>query len=239
MAAREDVLCGTCNKKINLTGNKGLECKGNCEKSFHIKCVNIDEKTYVKFAKENGKIWNCPNCKKRKRSTETSPLQNADKKNKNYKSPSNMSSDDESENGVTINENESVAVQLQQIADMLHFQGQQHTKQLKSLKAVFNEKMETVQTQITENSDDIIDLRNENAELKKQMRAMQSDVNVIQQQKLSSTIEIAGVVESKDENLKQIVMPIAKAADVNINVADVVNVYRKKNGKILYKTDNR
>lgn len=111
-------------------------------------------------------------------------------------------------------------------------QGQQHSQQMRALTEAFTTKMETIQTQITENADDIIDLRNENAELRKQVQTMQSDINFIQQQKLADRIEIAGVVESKEEDLKQTVISIAKAADVNLTTADV---YMKKNGKICTK----
>lgn len=115
---------------------------------------------------------------------------------------------------------------------------QQHKKQIKSLKKVYVKRMDNIQQQVTENADNIVDLRNENAELRKQVLAMQSDINVIQQQKFADTIELAGVIESKDENLKKVVLTLAKAAKIEINANDITNIYRKKNGKIVTKLNS-
>lgn len=235
MAARVDVHCGTCNIKINLTDKKGLKCTGNCGKSFHTSCANIDDKSFKKLTKENGKKWICATCNKRKRSTETSPLPIVSKKTKSDNTSSEMSSDEESEIDYKLDKNAESADQLQKILDTMRLQGNQQARRMDTLTQKFNTKMETFETMITENADDIVDLRNENAELKKELLAMKSDINVIQQQKLADTIEIAGVVAAKDEDLKLIVTSIAKAANVNLNIAEIINIYRKMNGKICTK----
>lgn len=231
MAASEVDICGTCNKNINLTDCKGLKCRGTCRKTFHITCANVKAKDYAKFTKPFGEKWNCSQCTKRRRS-DSSPNNKMTKKNK---TEGEESEESEKESDESMNESESVSVQLRKIVKMIKTQGKEHKKQIKDLKSVCIERMDGLQQQITENADDIIDLRNENAELRKQIVSMQSDINVINQQKLADTIEIAGVIETKGENLNEIVTKVAMAAKVNLNNNNITNVYRKKNGKIITK----
>lgn len=58
------------------------------------------------------------------------------------------------------------------------------------------------------------------------------DLNFIRQQTLADTVEISGVTQTANEDLRQVVSEIAKITRVALPMSEIVQVHRMKGGKI-------
>lgn len=235
MAESKLAPCGTCNKNLIKSGKQIINCSGKCEGYFHLLCVSKENGKRVEIRPESGEKWSCKKCmKKRLRDEEVSPNKDAQKKNKNDTIMIGSESENEENlQEIVFDEKASIAEHFRLLLEAMKRQSNSQKSEIKKLTAAVNQKQNEMQEEINENSENIVDLRIENAELRKQVSTLECDVNVIKQQRLANTVEISGVLQQKEEQLPKVICMISNAVKVQMKQDDISNVYRKRNGKII------
>lgn len=206
-----DVFCGSnsCAEKIDFIRGKVVSCKGPCKLSFHKRCSKISDVLYTSYLNDNNKSWFCKNCENKLKTSSA---------NKNHTNARLQMEKNNSPSG-------SQSVQLQEIMKKLNTVIEQNVTLEQKLAALSDD----LRTTVDKLSNKIDTLNTENVGMKQQLENMHFRMNNMEQQKLIMNIEISGIQEKKDENLRELILNLNNKVGCNLSNNNILSIYRKRN----------
>lgn len=216
-------VCSVCKTNIKRTA-PGLQCMGECSKSFHGQCCDLS-KDQLQLIVSQQLDWFCKSCRSKKRRSSTLPQTPT----LLISSPSLPATD--------AADNNNVMVYLKQIrTDISDFRTQQtefKAQQLEISQAmtfvsnsydVIVEKLNSFEKRFS----DLNKVVKENESLKRTVREQSARITALEQQPLNKCIEIIGIPESSEEHLSDVIKTISTAIEYNFNENDVQYIERAK-----------
>lgn len=206
--------CACCNKNITQK-SPGLECS-RCNKSVHAStsCAKLTSKQLAALRNSEGLEWSCEEC-----------LNNVSRRS-SFFVPQDDSSDDE-DRPSGFNQKKlisSITREMQKIikseigdltAAMEHISGQ-----VADLEDIVKKQEFTIKSLVNKNTE----LSNKNKNLELRMSATEQQLNELEQKMLSGTMEVAGIPETPNQDIEQVMLKIAENLGVDVN--DIATVRR-------------
>lgn len=194
--------CGSCN--LNVKSNQSaIECKGTCNKWYHLKCSRLETKDFDEFSKElkkpNGRRWKCHEC--------CEPIQNS----KNDNSYNNL-------RYLT-----GIVLELQRTIEFMAANYDDVKKENKEIITLLKEIKKERNLLAEENrimKKEIIDIKNEISSLKQK-------IDIKEQIELKNNIEIKGIPE-QDIDDEEIIQKIFFKIGIQNETREIVNIKRIK-----------
>uniref|UniRef100_A0A2A4J0K9 PHD-type domain-containing protein n=1 Tax=Heliothis virescens TaxID=7102 RepID=A0A2A4J0K9_HELVI len=221
-----DSFCGGCNE--TLTDLQTIKCT-SCNEEFHLQCVNIVQNDFPYVAAK----WICPTC--------TGKLPRGDNTNKSVR-PS-LPSDESinvnsqprsfkranSDSPIFISDNDTNALNslTREIRLMRHDMSQIKTQlnELTTSIKTCNSRLDSYDDRITQSENKIIALETQAnkhiLELNDTISQLRDQLNAQAQEAMSNEIEIMGISEPKNENVKHTVLLTAAKIGVDLKDDDV------------------
>lgn len=202
-------VCAQCTIHIN-TKSPGLQCRGFCEKFFHIKCVNISAEQFSFLKSRSNVEWKCVSC-----AAGIPPI------SPGYSSVSKPGEDPLFNRQICSLIKDTIKAELTDVIN----------KQDDLLQSVnfCSDKItdfEKALTTIKEHMKTIEKLKAENESLKTDVKNLSSKLNDLEQYSRMNNIEIQGIPEKKDENVVKIFESVCKFLDHPIDMTNVEAVHR-------------
>lgn len=226
-------LCGACGDGCDKS--KALKC-AKCQAFFEFQCLNMDKKNFEKMSKTIKSKWLCPNCTPKAPkgdrthtpirsllplAPELDEIQALKSVKSGATSSPTLSVGDEVNAAVVVSEIRQLREELCCLRDGLE-----------NTTAVLNrlcEKIETLDSRIDycETKIQLLEKRqSETNILKETVSILQEQVELQAQQLLENELEIAGVPELVNENLRHIVITTAQKLGVDLAADELMEVYR-------------
>lgn len=211
------------------SGTDFAHCEG-CKRNFHFECAGTKETTYRKKNKEARAAWRCITCKPNRSGNSTaSPVSERD-----------MASVNSDMNSATLknildklsklDELDKISSQVNDLSKSVTFMSDQYDK-------LFVE-LADYKKMCVENSKEILLLKNENQYLNHEMKKMQTNIRKMEQNALSDSVEIFGVKQLENENVKHIVMKIGHELRLPCADNEIVLASRRPQSKIGSRSGN-
>lgn len=223
MLTDPEMSCSKCGELVT----DFIHCEG-CGQDLHYECAGIKETLYRKKNKEARLAWRCVGCKPI-RSCPTTPT---------TEETGSTSAGDL--NAATLkhileklgklDELDSISGQVRDLNKSIGFMSDQYDK-------LFAE-LTNYKKMCSDNTKEILQLKNENQYLNRQMKKIQVDMRRLEQNALDDSIEIYGVVPKDNENVKEIVMKIGQELRLPCAENVIVHVSRRQVPKFAKKTGN-
>ncbi|CAG4952709.1 unnamed protein product [Colias eurytheme] len=205
--------CTNCGKFYSSTTD-GAKCT-KCSNLFHKQCNNISPKSL-----SNGK-WMCKICKnKSQKSAENLHTQQDSSADSFEDAPDNMSCLAQ-EIKLLRSELSSFRQEMSKISTVMA----EYDKRLNS----FEERLDRMECTLSESQSQT----QEPSDVSKKIDSLKSRLNDSEQYNLLNDIEIAGVPETKGENLLHLTITLAQKIGLSLDERDIVNVYRTGTRKNL------
>lgn len=195
--------CGKCTAKTTRYEDT-IQCTfPECKKLFHTKCIGMDEAVFTDL-NSSGNIseWVCKNCKDTEKS----------------KNPSNSELYQiliEIKNQMKINQKDTNN-KLKEMEKSQAFIAEKYEE--------INKKMDEVMKATTK----IAKIETNQQEQKKELVALTSRLNHLEQYSRKNYIEINEVKQDRNENCNEIVLKIAKICAIPVNITDIEAAHRLK-----------
>lgn len=199
--------CNQCNERCST---EHLKCYG-CQNVYDHKCGGIRESLYKKWTTEKKQQWRCNMvCKNGSNSAQIEkPLVLATNKEVTLQDLAQMMRD--------------LCQKVNEMTQSLLFQSSKHDEVLELLS-----KNEAKQKQQEKR---IKTLETENSDLKKTVNQLKVNLNNLDQYNRNRNIEITGIQERHNENLKEIVLELAQNMNIPCNENDIDVVHRLPSNK--------
>lgn len=202
--------CTTCNKSITLK-SPALICS-RCNKTVHSTpgCSKLTNKQLAALRNSDGLEWSCEEC-----------LSNASRRSSYFVTAEDSSDEEEGQKGhscTALNETKLIAnisretqrIIKAEIGDLTtavaHMNGQ-----MADLEDIVRKQEGTIKSLVNKN----IELLNKNKNLELRVTALEQHINEVDQKMLSGTLEIAGIPETPNQDVKEVVNKLAEKLEVN------------------------
>lgn len=205
MASDGKVNCEKCAKIINIRAGKPINCDGDCNFTFHSSCVGISAKKYDEIIKSSDAFWFCDTCKRKRNNRRSTVMdQGANKTPVNKQHTQSLESDQ---------------MDIKTVYSMF--------KDLQKDIAELKQEVSTYKDIAQKLSHENICLRNENDILKSKINNVEYNVESFKQQNINSNVLLCGLPQTENEDLSTICTSLAAALEVEFQLNDVEDVYRK------------
>ncbi|KAI5639745.1 PHD-finger domain-containing protein [Phthorimaea operculella] len=216
--------CAKCSKVINKR-NAGVQCS-KCSKWFHGSCASLSTEQLTALSSTDSVDWKCGRCAttyggKPKRISVILPEPDADDDDKQEDDAINQSA-----MGILSELRREVQTMRETVREIIR-------EELKDTLKFYSDKIDEYEERIVEFGKRVKQMENQcksltntckNLELKNDV--LEQKLNKLEQSQASDDIEICGIKEAADENVKQTAMLLGQL--LNQQPEDVVKVYRKK-----------
>ncbi|CAB3253844.1 unnamed protein product [Arctia plantaginis] len=209
--------CANCNKNITQK-SPGLECS-RCNKCVHATatCAKLSNKQLAALRNSDGLEWSCEEC-----------LRNMTKRSSFFLPDDSENEEErESEKSATFDSQKLlrdisreirkvVKDELEELTTAINFMN----SQISDLEDTVKEQGSTIKVLVNKNSE----LINKNKNLELRISAMEQRIQEVDQKLLASTLEIAGIPVTPNQNTLDVVKEVA--AKLKVNPQQLVNVRR-------------
>ncbi|CAH2083629.1 unnamed protein product [Euphydryas editha] len=212
------VKCFKCNKTINKKAPE-IQC-GECSKWIHGSCADLTNEQLNVLVMTDSVDWKCKVCSgtRPRRLSGIIPDDDSD-----YKGPN--SALNQAQEAIRIIREEVKEVIKDELQRTLEFYSDK-IDEYECKMITYENNMKILENQCTE-------LRNNLKNINFKYEVMENKLNQIQQNQLSNQLELCGIEEKDNENVKSIIQLLATS--INRNPDDVIQAYRKKTRN----TDNK
>lgn len=221
--------CFKCRKELPVDG-EGIICKGGCQQKYHILCAGLTESTYRGMPMDRRNKWKCVDCRPtRRKDRKGSKNVAGEESEQEYSDDSSQpikqlegSSQKNQEQSIDVelnNEDTSVLIQLNK--NILELQ--KDMKEVKVSVQFISDKYD----KIIEEIKGLKDLKANQIKVEDKLVKLEDRVNELEQYSRCRNLEIRGVEECANENLKQVIVKIAsKVGEMGIVESDIDVVHR-------------
>lgn len=203
--------CGVCLKSCDITSDQAVKCSGNCDRFFHARCVKDDVEG--KKTRSN-KDWRCKDCRKESSSTQSS-TSSAPTLHITKEFLLKVLDEFKSE---MFNEFKAVRTEMGELTASVSF---------------VSDKLDENATLFKEFKDDLAAVKQENAEMRRQVDSMDSElcylrdkVRTLEQYSRKNNIEISGIPVTQKENIQKLVMDVGSALGVDVKEQHISAAHR-------------
>lgn len=200
-------LCNVCKKSLSRTGQEKISCS-TCGIFYHLTCVNLNKNILDSINESNP--WICSVCVNKPRIADNRP------KDQNTV--------------VTVEIMEKMLDKFR--ADIIEAQGEKFSELRRALDTCVTKIDEISKSQhdqsvlLSSHSEDIIDLKTENAKLKSELSSYKVRTSDLEQYCRRNALEIWGVPYSVNDNPTQVVFNVAKSCGVSVGENDIDACHR-------------
>lgn len=213
----EMVICEICTTAIT-NKSPGLKCSGKCLKYFHGKCVGLSKQVVSNF-KTPGALWFCRNCRSDREIGRPSAI--------GLTNPV-LSSDDEDEVPSPNGTSQRTLKIVETIQSELKSLNSKNSDLMASVSFCSDQitHFEAVIKEIGKKLENLEGLARENSSLKKEVKSLNTRVDLLEQQIRMQNLEIYGIPEKSGENLLKISERIGEFIECAIEADDVDSIFR-------------
>lgn len=222
--------CDACS--CSIKSNELKTCK-LCRLDYHYQCIGIASENFLKESKQAKTTWKCPKCKnKEKKVDNSSPvLRSQQPIQQPLGSPIQSSSSDVEElkayfdlkfQEASIKISKNIQAKITSESKATNGRIDSLTVGVEFMTSQFEELKKHCETQTKE----ILSLKEENCNLKLNMKDMNSRFAQVEQQARECNLEIQCVPENKTENLIATVKKISQIVSFDLGDNDVMTVHR-------------
>lgn len=176
-----------------------VTCNG-CKGKYHYECTTVAEGTYKNMSMANKKAWRCVKCKQNKQ--EQDAEQDAAEREPELEKNSILKAINAKLDGISIE-----LTDLRKSVEFMNEKYEVMLKEIKELKA----------------------FKEEHSHVNEKIKMMENKLNEIEQRDKINNLEIKGIEEMKDENLKTTCVTMATKLGVDMSGDDIETIYRVNN----------
>lgn len=211
--------CFHCRKDLSTDG-EGIVCNAGCKKKYHFICSGVSESTYKTMPTGRKDSWLCVNCRssgsqKEKKPSEQGPIEES--KTEDVVEPSQH-----------VDSNSKVGQKESLLAEMnnkLTLMSNEMTE-IKETVSFMSEKYD----RILEELKDFKKIKANYFVLEKKVEFLENKINDLEQYSRNKNLELKGIEETPNENLKGIVVKLASKMGVeNISESSIDVIHRVDN----------
>lgn len=205
-------ICEVCSTRIT-SKTPGLQCGGSCQRFYHGKCAGLSKQLVENFLLP-GALWLCPDCRNESKMVSRRISVNTVTLNDSQDEP-------ESPSDLTLR----IVQNIQ--SEMLNLNSK-YTEVMESINFCSDKisAFESIVQKVNVRLDIIEKISRENSTLKKEVKELNSKVDILEQKLLSNNIEIQGVPEKPNENIFNIIEKIGEYIECPFVKADIDAVHR-------------
>lgn len=215
--------CTRCAEELPGDGDYVI-CKAGCKGYYHFECTNVKESTYKKMTQKDKKEWKCTTCRATAKQHEA---QNKNRKNSSADiAPGGSQGIKELNINDELIDERSLLIQLNNNVVKLTKNFNDITEEMKELK-------ESVQFQsvkydeILEEIRGLKELKANQVKFEDKLIKLEDRVNELEQYSRSRNLEIKGVQECANENLKQVIVNIGNKIGVGQTVESDIDIVHR------------
>lgn len=202
-------VCTRCDEQLSKEGDI-VTCKAGCKKEYHIQCTGLSVNSYARMSEKKREAWICLNCREEK------------KRKEKMDEVEDIMDKRGCSQIIEVSADSSLLIQLNNNVLKL-------TDEMKDLK----KSVQFISNQYDKLLEEVIGLKVIKAThevMSNKIVSLENRVNELEQYSRGRNIEIKGVEESPNENLKQVVVKIAnKLGEAEITEKDIDIVHRVGN----------
>lgn len=237
-------VCAKCLDRLPRDGDY-INCRAGCKKNYHIQCSTLSEQTFRRMSEPKRDAWMCLVCREEKKkdkqvsvSRKDTGKTGEDKRKTNITAAGNGDEEDEEEEEVQVQnkldseekhcEDKNVNVSNQLLNDMNNKLAQALKDIAELTKSVnfMNAKYDDLLVEVKE----LRVVKSKFEGVVSKVAELQDRVNEIEQYSRNRNIEIKGIEERPNENLKNVICKVANKMGVEtITENDIDIVHRVSN----------
>lgn len=201
--------CAGCDDQLPSDGDF-VTCRAGCMKQYHIQCTTLSAQSYARMPEKKRAAWFCTNCREdKKRKVVRGSL---DRREANRNTEDQEKPEDVNTLLKQLNINmKKITEEMEEIKTSLQFHTEQYDVILEELKG-------------------LREIKSRQKIVEDRVNILEDRVNELEQYSRCRNLEIKGVEENVNENLKQIVVKIAKKVGVSeIKESDIDIIHRVGN----------
>lgn len=219
--------CARCEEQLPI-GGEAVTCLAGCQRKYHITCTTLSELTYRRMTKTKRDEWYCVSCRDVKKMEQERKKNSVDLERK----------EEEKDLGINPTEEESNEDEPKEKSVIeIGTEGKHLLVELNSNVLLLTQKVDALEKSVQFMSNkydtllkEVVTLRewkDTQMGVKEKVKNLEDRVNEMEQYSRTKNIEIKGVEECVNENLKQVVVKIAhKVGEVGITENDIDSVHR-------------
>lgn len=220
------MFCARCKEELPCDGDF-VTCLAGCKKCYHFECSAISEPTYKRMTDTKRKNWKCTECRKDggivSKVTCPGSVQERSRTRSTVEDVTGELKDGQQEGKPDVSDTQTLLVNMNNKLTNINLE----IIELKKSVDFMSEKYDKLLLEVK----DLRQFKEKHSNIGVEIKTLENRINDMEQYSRIKNVEIKGVEEIRNENLKEIIVEISDKIGVKLENKDIDAIHRVNNKK--------